>query len=367
MKRPNDFFWLADGRILYEAAEPGLSGMACNFWEVRLNGRTGEPIEKPRRLTNWSGFCMNGLSETSDGKRLVFRKWFPKQTSFLADLVDGGKRILKPSHFPLSESSEGIVGWTRDSKAIFFNSNRSGHQEIYRQFLDQDIAEPVVTEGYGRCPRVTPDGKSILYLGALENGAPPAGGSEPVMRVSITGGPSQRLFTTRPLSYITCARSPSALCVIGETTDDSKQVAVSVLDPMKGRGPELFRFAPVTDDNSWFLDLSPDGARVAAIRSTAGPIYIFSLRGQELERVNVKGWSGLESLSWAADGQSLFVTAGIPNGKEILHVDLQGNAHALWESTGGNGETEAVPSPDGRHVAFQGWTTSGNIWMMENY
>ncbi len=367
MKQVNGFLWLADGRFIYEVAEPVSSGSACNFWEMRLDGRTGEPSEKPRRLTNWSGLCnMVGPSETADGKKLVFRRWVTRTTSFLADLADGGNRILNPKHFPLSESSEGIAGWTLDSKEGFLVSNRSGHYGIYRQPLDQDIAQPVVTEGYGRNPCVTPDGKSILYLGIGENGPWPARGPEPVMRVSINGGPSQQLFTARRDSIMTCARSRSQLCVIGEPTEDGTQLAVSVLDPMKGRGPELFRFA-LGNDGYQTLQLSPDGTRVAVIRSTAGPIYIFSLQGQELERIHVKGWSSLESLFWAADGKSLFVTAGMTNGKEILHVDLQGNAYALWESTGGNGETEAHPSPDGRRLAFSGGTTSGNMWMIENY
>ena len=79
------------------------------------------------------------------------------------------------------------------------------------------------------------------------------------------------------------------------------------------------------------------------------------------------GWSNLESFTWAADGRSLFVTAGIRNGKELLHVDLKGNVHALWEGIGGSAETEAYPSPDGRHLAFHGWTTNGNMWLTENF
>jgi hypothetical protein len=91
------------------------------------------------------------------------------------------------------------------------------------------------------------------------------------------------------------------------------------------------------------------------------------LNGQPLRQIQVKGWSNLQSFVWAADGKGLFVTAGIRNGMEILHVDLQGNAHALWENTGATGETLAFPSLDGHHLAFNGWTTSGNMWMLENY
>jgi serine/threonine protein kinase len=368
MKKVVDVIWLTDGRLLYSREEPeSFFGSACNFWEMRLDVRAGEAVEKPRRLTNWAGFCMSGMSETSDGKKLAFLKSSGKQTSFLADLAEGGTHILRPRHFPLSESSEGAVGWTPDSKAIIFVSNRSGHFGIYKQSQDQDIAEAVVTEGYGRDPRVTPDGKNIVYLGLGENGATPTSAPEPVMLVSITGGPSQRLFIAHTFSLLSCARSPSDLCVIGEPTDDGKQLIVTSFDPLKGRGVELFRFALVANDNNWSLDLSPDGTRVAATRTLAGPIYILSLGGQVLQEVQVKGWSNLESLNWAADGKGLFVTAGVRNGKELLRVDLQGNAHALWEDTGGSAETEAHPSPDGRHLAFHGWTTNGNMWMMENF
>ena len=81
----------------------------------------------------------------------------------------------------------------------------------------------------------------------------------------------------------------------------------------------------------------------------------------------MKGRNNLEALIWAADGKGLFVTARIPKGEEILHVDLHGNAYSLWENAGGMWETLAVPSPDGRHLAFSGWTVGGNIWMIENF
>jgi serine/threonine protein kinase len=368
MKKVRDLTWLADGRLLYSQEEPkSFFGGACNFWEMRLDAHTGEAVEKPRQVTNWSGFCMNGMTETLDGKKLAFLKWSGKQTSFLADLAGGGTHILKRRHFPLSESSEGAVGWTPDSKAILFASNRSGHNEIYRQSIDKDVADGIVTQGFGRDAKVTPDGKNIVYLGIGENGATPASAPEPVMRVSMIGGPSQRLFVAHTFSLLSCARSPSDLCVIGEPTEDRKQLIVTAFDPQKGRGTELFRFALVANDNNWFLDLSPDGSRIALTQTLLSPIYILSVGGQVLQQVRVKGWSNIGFLIWDADGKGLFVTARIRNGKELLHVDLKGNARALWEDSGGSAETEAYPSPDGRHLAVHGWTTSGNMWLMENF
>ena len=368
MRQVLGLIWLADGRLLYSVAEPeSFFGSACNFWKVRLDGDTGKPTEKPSRLTNWSGFCMSSPSVTRDGKELVFLRWAGHTSSYMADLVAGGNRIVRPKHFPLTESSDAVTDWTPDSKTIILVSNRSGQFGIYKQFLDSDMAEPLVTQGYGRDPRMSPDGKSVVYLGMQENGPLANGIPEPVMRVAIAGGPSRRLFTASSGSVLTCARSPSHLCAIGEPTEDGKQLAVSSFDPLMARGSELFRFSLDSNDSDWNLDLSPDGSRFAAISSTAGPIYIFSARGEVLQLIHVKRWSNFHYVVWAADSKSLFVTTNTQGGRVVLHVDLQGNAAALWENTGGSGETLAHPSPDGRHLEFDGWTTSGNMWLMENF
>ncbi len=371
MRRVNEAFWLADGRLIYSVEEPeDFFGNTCNFWEMRLDSRTAKPIDKPKRLTSWSGYCMSGLSATSDGKRLVFLRWVARFTSYLGDLAAGGTRILNLKHFPLTESSDAVTGWTADSNAIILVSNRSnrtGHFGIYKQSLNEDTAEPLLTEGVGQFARVTPDGQNIIYLGRAKSGGWRARDPEPVMRVPLTGGPSQLLFMARPFSLLTCAKSPSTLCVIAEPTEDRKQEIFTALDPMKGRGPELFRFALHMNDDRWFSDLSPDGARIAAIRGPAGPIYVFSLRGQPAREIQVKGWSNLSAFIWAADGKSLFVTAGVHSRRVVLHVDLLGNAHVLWETPGEFGEAVAFPSPDGRKLALKAWTTSGNMWLMEKY
>ena len=128
------------------------------------------------------------MSVTADGKSLVFLKWAGHVTSYVAELADDNSRIHNPRHFPMTEGSDGAVDWTADSSAVFFVSNRLGKFGIYKQALDVETAEPVLTEGYGRDPHITPDGKSIVYLGIGENGLWPARGPEPVMRVSVAGG-----------------------------------------------------------------------------------------------------------------------------------------------------------------------------------
>jgi serine/threonine protein kinase len=365
-KNITDAFWLADGRLLYSVRGGGPLESECNFWTLQIDSRTGKRIGQPRQLTNWSSSCLGSTSESADGKRLAFIKSVARMTSYVGELKAGGTELTPPKHFPLSESSDGITDWAVDSKAVIFVSNRTGHFAVYKQSLTEDAAESLVPEGYGRNPRVTPDGKNILYLGRGKNGWPTRE-EEPVMRVPIDGGPSERLFIAKPWSQIACARQPSNLCVLAEPSEDNKQVTLTKLDPVNGRGPVLTSFPIDPSSNDWWYDISPDGTRFATTLNAAGAINILSLNGHPPRQIHVKGWSNLLAYSWAADGKGLFVVSGKRGTRVVLHVDLEGNAHPLWESLGASAETLAAPSPDGRHLAMQTWTTSGNIWMLENF
>ena len=375
--------WLPDGRLLYSLEEAGGVSDTCNYWTVRLDPRTGQRAGKPSRLTRWSGSCMSYASVTADGKRLAFLKWAGHMTSYISELTADGRGLRNLRHFPLSESSDGIADWTADGKEVIDVSNRAGNFGIYKQPLDEETAEPLVTEGYGRNPRVTPDGKWIVYFAKSDTVESLETKLQPVMRVPIDGGRPQMLFAAKPWSLIACSRSRSGLCAIAEPSQDRKQAIITALDMSKGRGPELTRIDIDPNDNHWYFDVSADGSRIAVTRNPADPISIYSLRGQPMQLIRVKRWSNLREATWAANGKGLYVTSGIRGGHVLLYVDLKGNAHPMWQGAGAAGETVAVPSPDGRRMAIrvgsrlyvlanplikgQTWTTIGNMWMMQNF
>jgi Tol biopolymer transport system component len=131
-----DVSWLSDGRLIYSKWEPGVIGNGiCNFWEIRLDGRTGKPLGKSRQLTSWSGFCMSDESATADNKKLAFLKWTRHFTTYLADLDPSGKRVANSRRFTLSETMDQPLDWTPDGKTLILYSNRTGRSGIYRQSL----------------------------------------------------------------------------------------------------------------------------------------------------------------------------------------------------------------------------------------
>jgi hypothetical protein len=217
-------------------------------------------------------------------------------------------------------------------------------------------------------PRVAADGHWLLYLRGHKGNE-----TQTVMRVPLAGGVSQPVSTAGQHAQIICARIPSQLCAIAEPTSDHRRLVITALEPMKGRGSELTEFSLDPREGAWSVDVSPDGTRIAAITNPAGPIYIRSLRGDAQNQIQVKGWTNLRSLNWAANGDSLFVGTG--GNRTILHVNFRGNASVLQKDILSAAFSDAYAifpayvraSPDGRHLAIAQHTIERNLWMMENF
>ena len=376
-----DLSWLPDGRLIYQAAEPGSEAASakqtCNFWAMRVDIRTGELIEKPKRLTNWTGFCSSNANVTADGKRLAFLQSLGEHgTAYVADLEAGETRIRNPRHFTLEEDEDFIADWTADSKAVIVGINRGDdHYGLFKQSLNSNNPEPIAATVEGGVlgeAILSPDGKWIIALVWPSVGAPsPLNPSAPLplVRIPVAGGAPEPMFqVVRPGPY-SCARAPSNLCVVPQQTADHKQVTVTAFDPIKGRGAELARFDLDRDMNllvnNLLCVLSPDGTRLAFARSPNGPIEIHSLRRQPTFVIHAKGLDKLWNIQWAADGKALLVANKVQDGTELLHVDLQGKTTRLWKSIGPR--CYGIPSPDGRHLAVYDWKRSSNMWLMENF
>jgi len=109
------------------------------------------------------------------------------------------------------------------------------------------------------------------------------------MRVPISGGASQKIFSIKNLNGWGCARFPSDLCVIAERSDDGKQAIITSFDPLKGRGSELTRITLDPKLNDWSLALSPDGTNLAVIRDQTSAVQILSLRGELKREIRLTG------------------------------------------------------------------------------
>jgi hypothetical protein len=63
-----------------------------------------------------------------------------------------------------------------------------------------------------------------------------------------------------------------------------------------------------------------------------------------------------------------FIASKTPsNGEYLLHVDPRGESQVLFEQPTDGRNTWGIPSPDGKHLAFLRWTTSSNVWMIDDF
>jgi serine/threonine protein kinase/dipeptidyl aminopeptidase/acylaminoacyl peptidase len=363
--RLRDFYWLPDGRLVYvlqEADDHTVDN--CNYWQSRIGDSTGDTVEAPQRLTNWAGFAVSSVSATADGRRMAFLRQSHTASTYIADLERNETHIANLKRLSLTEDWNLPVAWTADSKVVLFESVHNGHFGIFKQSIDADTTDPIVTFGPGDAgvPRVSPDGAWVIYLVFGESGWQ---GPLKVMRVPITGGTPELVFTSRMYGSHRCAKAPGSFCAIAEQTPDGKQLVFTAFDP-KGRGRELtrFRIDDPTADYDW--DLSHDGSRIAVVKRKEGQIRILSLCGQAPKDITVKGWSLGDGFDWAADGKGLFVSSSKQGASVLLHVDLQGNIRTVWKQQG-RSMVLGVPSPDGRHLAVSAWSVNGNFWAMENF
>ena len=373
------FWWLPDGRMILTdyprnvpdsigERAPALCLADMNLWEIKVEAASGKAAGKPRRITNWTDFSLESPNASADGKRLVFGRVSAQRDAYVGEL-DRGRTHLKapPRRLTLDERNDWPTAWTPDSKAVLFHSDRSGNRHIYKQALDQESAESLVaTPQEDLLPRLSADGAWIIYQSSAKQEDIGTSAPSQLRRVPVSGGRSQPVLTLHGWVDYRCARAPATLCLLGEQTEDQKQLLFIAFDPVKGRGREVARIA-TNPGSQYNWDLSPDGSQIAEAIPGENRIRLLPVRGGQPRDIVINGWSDFNAgPDWAPDGKGFYVSSSSPRGATLLHVDLKGNVNALWEQKG-SWQTWGVPSPDGRHLAILGLTVDSNVWMTENF
>lgn len=378
------FCWTADGRIVYARVENHPIETSANLWEVSVDARTGRVRGQPRRLTNWGGFLFGSIETSADSRRLSFVRQRFRRSIYVGQLQANGTRLAAPKRLTFDEWFDWPAGWTRDSRALLFHSDRGGDLDAFLQSLNGGGARPIAAgPGDARDPKQSPDGRWILYLawpsdngrictdeGRLMRVAVEGGSPEIVLRVAgypgpIRVNPDASVPAIEPVGYprFRCPSRPEAPCVLSEQAGN--QVVFTAFDPLAGRKGKLAR-ARISGTEKTFWDLSPDGRWIAfaSREETRARIRLLPLADQASREISADGWVFLEGLAWTADGKALLATSYLPDGFRLLHVSLNGRVRVLYKSR--FHIENPVPSPDGRYLAFGDITSEGNVWMIDN-
>ena len=378
--RLRNFCWATPRRIIGALTEPSSGGGPphSDLWEIDP-AKPGEP----KRLTDLAGFMALSLSATADGKRVALIRNYDQSDVYVGELEAKSTRLGALRRLTLDDRIDWPGGWTRDSKAVLFYSDRQGNLDIFKQKLEDRGPELLVSSiEEKRQPQLAPDGSSIVYLAWRKAAAGAVPQTGRVMRAPVSGGPPQfvievngypgsaqsprevgiRVLTAGGYPDIRCPRSPGSPCILME--GDSDRVIFYRFDPSAGGKNEITR-VEVRGPSFW--DVSGDGSKIAfGDFGRNDRIRILPVTGSDAREVPIKGFRVIASVGWTADGGSLILTGTAPEGGSIIrHVTLDGESHLLYKTDAWL--ERPVASPDGRYLSFGQATSSNNVWTIENF
>lgn len=361
-----DFWYLPEGRIVYSRSRSSVVDSDCDLWQIKSDRITGRALGDPVRLTSWPRINFGALSATASGNHLVFLERISQFQIYIAELAAGGTRLkAEPRRLTHAHALYWPTGWTADSKSVLFTSNVNSSWDVYKQRLDQEDPELLVSgAGYKFAPRISPDGNWVLYTGTdseTEGLGPHV--ENHILRVPVTGGAPQIIGSSWSLiPPFSCSRTS---CVWGEPSPDGKQFLFFEFDPLRGKGRQLATTSDRYLNSYPNFVISPDGTLVAWMRPDR--FRILSLKDGKTRDVKYGGDWSPSGFAWEADGNGLLVgkNATARHGTILMHMDLQGNLRHLWKTA--SSFASGIPSPDGRRLAIGVSTTESNVWMLENF
>lgn len=362
-------WWLSDGRLVFPDAERNFNFRNFNLWQIRVDLASGKPLNSPERLTNWPGSGLQGITASANGKRLAFtRVWYHTSIS-LADIDPSSPGSIANSRTLAADvDGDWPTTWTDDGRAVVFYSVKNGDNDIFEQELDSESSRPLVTgPGEQLAAILSPDGRSFIYMEVPRFESFGLPNPVHLMRVSVTGGPSQELLTSEGYRSHQCSRGLSNICILGEERADGRitlsRFDSAVVSGSVARGEVIATLDPGT---AWAI--SPDGSRIVTSTPILSDIrlHFISLQGADESDIEISNWPSITSFHWAPDGRSLFIASRSPSGCNLLQVDLRGTVHVLSRQAGAF-QMWALPSPDGRRLAVFSAVLSSEIWTAENF
>jgi DNA-binding winged helix-turn-helix (wHTH) protein/Tol biopolymer transport system component len=350
--------WLHDGRLIY-ALGSTQPQQDSGLWIISLQ-QSRRISSSPKRIAGGYGW-FSRVTGSADGKSVIFVRGNRSPSVYIGTLASNGTQLLAHKKLTLDESMNLPFSWTPDSKAVLFSSNRNGTPVIFKQRIDEPLAEILVTSAdQVSQPRMTPDGSEILYISTPTSAGPETPSS--IFAIPIGGGTPRLVLKDIGIYAVECASSPSTTCLY--SIEKGENLETFLFDVRSGKRAE----SPQIDPHcNW--SLSPDGLLRAIV--VYGPneetVRLRSTSTGKSRDLVVKGWSGLKNIDWSADGRSLLVSwHDFQRDSALLKVTLDGKAAVLLHSN--NPEVfYAIPSPDRQLLAIAEAGSTQNAWQLENF
>jgi eukaryotic-like serine/threonine-protein kinase len=347
-----------------DSACPPRSGKMLFAAKQTADSRTKQLILPSRFVRALGTSYASSLSCSAGNEMAVAVLWRGQPDVYTSEISSADNTLSRIRRLTLSGAQDYPHAWTPDSRALIFESDRFGNYALFKQAVDQRTAQLIVGgPSHNVLAQVTPDGRWILYVSIAGN---ISSGSRTLMRVPLHGGKPEPVPIGGALDEFRCPLAGKNGCVLRETRADQAFIYYA-LDPVRGKREELARrkWQPsVLGD--W--DISPDGHVLAIPSHDPADTRIFLLplkcKGCSLQsgQIVLHNVGTLWNATWDAKGSGLYVETRAEPEAPLVYVDLKGHARVLHKT---RGLSWAVPSPDGRRLAFWQATPDQNIWRVQ--
>ncbi len=221
------------------AFESNRGGGGDEVWLAASDG------SNPVQLTHGPGLWQGSPRWSPDGRRIAFDSYGEDgQWDIWTIDADGGS-LRRVTSDPAEDNQP---TWSQDGRFVYFSSDRSGTQTVWRVPVAGGREEEVARTGGGRSQEA-PDGKTLFFQRASR------AQSSPLLAVSLAGGPER--------TVVDCvARQGFAVGVAGVyhvgCDGDARGLPLSLLDPATGRDRLLGTLEGFVEG----LTVSPDGKTI---------------------------------------------------------------------------------------------------------
>jgi Tol biopolymer transport system component/DNA-binding SARP family transcriptional activator len=347
--------WTPDSKsLLFVSNRDG----SRDIYQVHLD-RSGRPSGVPVRLT--TGLGAHGIDLSRDGTVLAYADFAEYANLWSLPISERGP-VSAAEAQPLTTGHQSIEGMTvsPDGRWLVFDSDRDGHQAIYRVPASGGEPEALSTDsGDAFEPSWSPDGREVAYYGFRDGHrrlfVMPADGGAPTPVATDSG--NQRFPDW----------APDARHLVYYSDRTGRFELYVVARDASGRWD-----APrqLTRDGGQEARWSPDGRAIVYVRSTA--LWVIApTGGQPRLLVDASDPSVRPTpllACWAPDGRTIYYKALDAEGRaSIWSIPAQGGEPKLLVRFDDPTRQSSRPefATDGKRFYFTIAQLESDIWQME--
>lgn len=261
-----------------------------DIYELYLTG-TGAAIGVPRRIT--TGLNPDRLSISADGRRISWSEYTESSNIWSLALPSRDSAAFTLAR-PVTSGTQQIetVAISSDGAWLYYDSNRSGHSNIWRQPLSGGAPEQLTTDSFADFdPQVSPDGREIAFHSLRT-------GNRDVFVMGVGGGGEVQVTTSPQEDYNPSWGADGQSLVWDEQLNHDSALWTA----RRGRDgawerPRLLALSP---GGGGLPRVSPDG-RWVAFNSPAGLKFLEVATGTVRAASSVSGW-----LAWSDDSHTVY-------------------------------------------------------------